>query len=169
MFSAITPTPHAPAWIALGANLGNARATLQAAIRALALTPGVHLEAVSTIRVTDPLGPTQPRFHNAVVRVGTTLPPAPLLAAMLAIENAFFRRREQHWGPRTLDLDLLLHGPNGQTVCALPQLQLPHPQLHLRTFVLQPLLELDPHLAHPLSGLALAESLRALISAPALV
>jgi 2-amino-4-hydroxy-6-hydroxymethyldihydropteridine diphosphokinase len=163
------PAPHTLAWIGLGANLGDASATLGRALRALAATPGIRSVTASPILRTEPIGPRQPRYSNAVARLETTLAPEPLLAALLTIERAFHRVRSLRWGPRTLDLDLLLHGPRGATVHASASLTLPHPQLHLRPFVLVPLLALDPGLVHPVTGRPLAAHLEALTSAASLL
>ncbi len=163
----MSPTQPAvtTAWIGLGANLGDAAATLGQALSALSATPGIVDLVASPFLRTDPVGPRQPRYTNAVARVSTTLPPLPLLEALLSVERSLHRIRSLRWGPRTVDLDLLLHGAGGQTVLRTPRLTLPHPELHARPFVLTPLLALDPGLAHPVTGRPLAAHLEALTSA----
>ncbi len=134
------------ACIGLGANLGDAAATLRAAFDAIAELAGTRLVAASPLYVTPAWGlEDQPDFVNAAARVETALAPAALLAALLEIERRFGRdrSREQRWGPRTLDLDLLLYG---DAVIDLPGLQVPHPRLHERAFALVPLADVAPGL-----------------------
>jgi len=157
--------PVTTAWIGLGANLGDPAATLARALEALAATPGIARVTPSAFIRTEPVGPRQPRYTNAVARLQTTLAPAPLLEVLQTVEHGLHRVRSLRWGPRTVDLDLLLHGPRGQTIVRTPRLTLPHPELHLRTFVLGPLLALDPGLLHPVTGRPLATYLDALTSA----
>lgn len=130
------------ACIGLGANLGDAAQTLRGAFVALAALPQTTLRAHSQLYSTPAWGnPDQPAFVNAAAVLDTTLGGAELLDALLAIERSFGRVRDAavHWGPRTLDLDLLLYG---EQVIDLPQLQVPHPYLHERAFVLVPLAEI---------------------------
>ncbi len=150
------------AYIAIGSNLGDRHAYLQAGLRAIAALPGTRLAAVSQVYETSPVGPVaQPDFLNAVFALETSLTPLPLLAALLAIEKKHQRQRRIHWGPRTLDLDLLLYG---ECVVASAELILPHPHMHERSFVLVPLCEVAPHLRHPLTGRPFAAYLAALNS-----
>jgi len=140
------------AWIGLGANLGDAAATVAAAIAALDGLPGTRLRQASRLYATPAWGnEDQPPFVNAVASVETGLPAEPLLQAMLALEQQFGRVRDPavHWGPRALDLDLLLYGDQ---VLDQPGLQVPHPYLHERAFVLVPLAEIAPDLAIPGHG-----------------
>ena len=138
------------AYIALGANLGDPAATVNAAFAALDRLPHSRLLAKSALYRTAPVGiADQPEFVNAAARLETTLPPEALLDALLDIEQAFGRVRAERNGPRTLDLDLLLYD---ELRLATPRLILPHPRLHLRAFVLQPLAELAPDLALPGRG-----------------
>jgi 2-amino-4-hydroxy-6-hydroxymethyldihydropteridine diphosphokinase len=137
------------ACIGLGANLGDARATLRAAVAALATLPGTTLLQVSHLYRSAPVDAQGPDYLNAVAAVETTLTPGVLLQALQAIERAHGRERPFRNAPRTLDLDLLLHG---DAVLSTPELTLPHPRLHERRFVLAPLLELAPDLQHPLLG-----------------
>lgn len=130
----------------LGANLGDARATLRAARDALAALPGCRLLACSALYRSAPVEAGGPDFLNAVALLHCTLAPPALLAALHGIEQAHGRERPFLNAPRTLDLDLLLHG---QQQCADAALQLPHPRLHQRAFVLLPLLALRPALQVP--------------------
>jgi 2-amino-4-hydroxy-6-hydroxymethyldihydropteridine diphosphokinase len=133
------------AYVGLGANLGDREATIRAALDAL---PGVV--AVSTLRETDPVGVVdQPLFLNGAVALETTLAPRALLETLLAVERELGRERGERWGPRTIDLDLLLYGD--ETIDE-PGLTVPHPRLHERPFALEPLLDLDPELAIPGRG-----------------
>lgn len=136
------------AYVALGANLGDAETTVRAAISALGRLPDTRLVAASSLYRTALLDvpEPQPDYINAVARVATTLPPESLLDELLALEARFGRVRPYRWAPRALDLDLLLYGG---VVLDTPHLTLPHPRLHQRAFVLDPLLELDPTLEAP--------------------
>ena len=138
------------AYVALGANIGDAAATVRDAFAALAALEGVALRRASSLYRTAPVGlANQPDFINAAVCLETDLPAADLLAALLATEARFGRIRAERNGPRTLDLDLLLHG---ELVLNTAHLTLPHPRLHLRAFVLAPLAEIAPDLAIPGRG-----------------
>ena len=137
------------AYVGLGSNLGEREATLRQALEALGSIEGIEVVAVSSFRETDPVGMVdQPRFVNAAAALETTLGPRELLESLLEVERGLGRdrTREERWGPRTIDLDLLLYGD--ETV-AEPGLEIPHPRLAERAFVLQPLLELDPGLRLP--------------------
>ena len=130
------------AYVGLGSNLGEREKTLRAAIERLASDPRVEIVAVSSLRETDPVGPItdQPRFLNGAVALETELAPRALLELLLEVEAEHGRTRTgPAGGPRTLDLDLLVYGD--ETVDE-PGLQIPHPRLHERDFVLQPLEEL---------------------------
>ncbi|WP_028996057.1 2-amino-4-hydroxy-6-hydroxymethyldihydropteridine diphosphokinase [Azonexus hydrophilus] len=138
------------AYIALGANLGDPAATVNAAFAALDQLPQSRLLAKSALYRTAPVGiADQPEFVNAAALIDTTLAPEALLDALLGIEQAFGRVRAERNGPRTLDLDILLYD---DLMLATPRLTLPHPRLHLRAFVLQPLADLAPDLAIPGRG-----------------
>jgi 2-amino-4-hydroxy-6-hydroxymethyldihydropteridine diphosphokinase len=139
------------AYVGLGANLGDREASIRRAVELLASEPGVAVVAVSSLRETDPVGyAEQPRFLNGAAAVETELPPRGLLERLLAIERSLGRTRDgPRFGPRTIDLDLLLYG--GATL-AEPGLQVPHPRLHERRFALEPLAELDPALEVPGRG-----------------
>ena len=134
------------AYVGLGANLGDPRATLGQALAAIAALPHGRLVATSSIYRTAPIDSSGPDYLNAVAALDTELAPAALLASLQAIEAAHGRERPYRNAPRTLDLDLLLHG---DAVVDTPTLTLPHPRLHQRAFVLLPLLELAPLLAAP--------------------
>ena len=142
------------AFVALGANLGDARATLLAAGDALAALPGTRLVALSSLYRSAPVDAAGPDFVNAVAELATRLDPLTLLDALQAIESGFGRVRSARNAPRTLDLDLLLHG---DSVLQTARLTLPHPRLHQRAFVLVPLAEIAPGLR--LSGAGAIERL----------
>ena len=136
-------------FVGLGANLGEPQATLKHALAALAALPQTELVAQSSLYRTAPFQASGPDFINAVAELRTALQPKALLRALQAIESQHGRERPFLNAPRTLDLDLLLFG---QRVVQEPGLELPHPRLHERAFVLQPLLELAPKLVHPRLG-----------------
>ncbi|MCG0289986.1 2-amino-4-hydroxy-6-hydroxymethyldihydropteridine diphosphokinase [Streptomyces sp. PSAA01] len=138
--------------ISLGSNLGNRLETLQGAIDALEDTPGLRVKAVSPVYETDPWGVepgTQATYFNAVVLIKTTLPPSSLLERGHAIEEAFERVRDERWGPRTIDVDIVAYQ---DVVSDDPQLTLPHPRAHQRAFVLVPWNDVDPQAEVPGHG-----------------
>jgi 2-amino-4-hydroxy-6-hydroxymethyldihydropteridine diphosphokinase len=139
------------AWIALGSNLEDPPRQLRAALRRIGDIPGVALRAQSSLYRSAPLGPAgQPDYCNAVCAIATSLEPLALLRALQQIEDERGRiRTTEKWGPRVLDLDLLLYDA---LVLASPALTLPHPELHRRNFVLAPLAELDAGLVVPGKG-----------------
>jgi 2-amino-4-hydroxy-6-hydroxymethyldihydropteridine diphosphokinase len=142
----------ARAFVGLGSNLGDREATLRAAVGRLRRLAWTEVRGVSRFRDTEPVGYLdQPRFLNGAVEIETTFSPQALLAALLELERAFGRDRTTSppQGPRTLDLDLLLYD---EDTIAEPGLQVPHPRLHERRFVLEPLAELDPTLVVPGQG-----------------
>jgi len=129
-------------YLGLGSNLGDRLATLQRAVDLLGERPGLHVVASSRVWETDPVGgPPQPDYLNAVLRVRTDLEPLELLAACQQVEAALGRVRDVRWGPRTLDVDVLLVGDRRIDESALT---VPHPRMLERSFVVLPLLELDP-------------------------
>lgn len=135
------------AYVGLGANLGAREETLRHAVERLGEAEGVDVLAVSSLRETEPVGVVdQPPFLNGAVQLETSLSPRELLDLLLAIERSLGRVRGARWGPRLVDLDLLLCG--GEIVDE-PGLRIPHPRLHERRFALEPLAELDPELAIP--------------------
>ncbi|MEW1863642.1 2-amino-4-hydroxy-6-hydroxymethyldihydropteridine diphosphokinase [Streptomyces sp. NBC_00669] len=138
--------------IALGGNLGNRLETLQGAVDALEDTPGVRVKEVSPVYETEPWGVpegSQPAYFNAVVVVRTTLPPASLLERAHAIEEAYLRVRTEHWGPRTIDVDIVAYDA---CVSDDPVLTLPHPRAHERAFVLVPWHDVQPAAVLPGRG-----------------
>ena len=141
----------ARAYIGLGANVGPREETLRRAVELLAAEDGVEVVGVSTLQETDPVGSVdQPRFLNGAVAVETTLSPCELLDVLLRIERTLGRVRDgTRWGPRTVDLDLLVYADE---VVDEPGLRVPHPRLQERRFVLEPLVELNPVLQVPGAG-----------------
>ncbi len=141
------------AYVGLGANLGDREATLRRAVELLGELPGVEVVAVSSFHDTEPWGyADQPRFLNAACALETGLPPRALLDALLDTERRLGRERvagAPRYGPRTIDLDLLVHG---DLVVAEPGLEVPHPRLHERIFALAPLAEIAPGLVVPGRG-----------------
>ena len=149
-------------YIGLGANVGDRLTNLREAVRRLE-TVGT-IAARSRVFAASPVGgPPQPPFLNAAVLLECALEPLALLAHTQEIENAFGRDRpnEVRWGPRTLDIDILMAGPRGEMVVDEPTLRLPHPRLKERGFAIAPMLDLDPTLMHP----DLLRPLKALLSA----
>lgn len=138
-------------YIGLGANLGDRERTIRAAVERLGADPEIEVVAVSTLRETEPVGyVAQPRFLNGAAALQTGLAPRELLARLLAVEQELGRTRDgPRFGPRTIDLDLLLHG---EAVLEERGLVVPHPRLAERRFVLEPLAELDPDLEVPGRG-----------------
>lgn len=135
------------AWVGLGSNLDTPLQQLHLALEALHLLPETTLDDASPVYRSHPVGPSdQPDFLNMGVRLETTLSATSLLQHLLRIEDTQGRVRTQVWGPRVLDLDLLLYG---RETIAQPELTVPHPELPNRDFVLRPLLDLDPELILP--------------------
>lgn len=161
--------------IGCGANAGEPRTQLDRAVELLGSMPGIHLLAVSRTRQTAPVGgpPGQPPFVNGACLVDTDLEPHDLLDVLAAVENTFQRDRAVRWGPRTIDLDLLLYddcvidGMSGAAEGGRAALTVPHPRMATRRFVLEPCAEIAPDAVHPLSGCTVRELLDN-ISGPAL-
>lgn len=141
--------------IALGGNVGDSVHIFRRAIGRLTRRGQLHLQCVSSLYDTSPVGGPagQPNFVNAVLRADTSLGPHELLAVLLDCERQHDRRRDVSCGPRTLDLDLLFHD---ERIIADESLILPHPRLHHRLFVLQPLAEISPDLRHPVLDLPIS-------------
>jgi 2-amino-4-hydroxy-6-hydroxymethyldihydropteridine diphosphokinase len=151
-----SPNEHGPVYVGLGANLGEPERMLVAAVEDLSRLPDVELRRCSSLYAAAALGPSQPEFRNAVVSLVVARSPDSLLAALLDIERAHGRVRSERWGPRLLDLDILLWG---EWVVDQPGLHVPHPELHRRRFALEPLAELDPQARHPVLQKTVAELL----------
>lgn len=153
------PFPAGAAYLGLGANLGDRAATLAGALASLAATQGLKILRCSGLYETEPQGLTdQPWFLNCVAAVSWAGTPRNLLYACLAVEARFGRTRTVRWGPRTLDVDVLLLGDR---VIDTPELTVPHPRLHERAFALAPLAEIAPDAVIPGRG-AVRELLRGL-------
>ncbi|WP_326598403.1 2-amino-4-hydroxy-6-hydroxymethyldihydropteridine diphosphokinase [Streptomyces sp. NBC_01803] len=138
--------------LSIGSNLGNRLDTLQGAVDALADTPGLKIKAVSPVYETEPWGVepgAQAAYLNAVVLLRTTLPPSSLLERAHAVEEAYQRVRDTHWGPRTLDVDIVAYQ---DVISDDPALTLPHPRAHERAFVLVPWHDVEPDAVVPGQG-----------------
>lgn len=159
---------RATTYIGLGSNVGDRAGHIRAARRALESLPATGLIAFSPVYETNPVGPIpQGRYLNAAARLETALPPIELLAHLTAIEHAAGRPPHPQripWGPRTLDLDLLLYN---QQVITTAELVIPHPRMHERWFVLKPLADIAPHVVHPVLGQTIHDLLRRLPDAAA--
>jgi 2-amino-4-hydroxy-6-hydroxymethyldihydropteridine diphosphokinase len=136
------------AYIALGANLGDREANIRRALRELEAGGGIHVKRVSKLIANAAVGGPEnaPDFLNGAAEIETTLSPHELLHRLLGVERALGRQRREKWAPRTIDLDLLLFG---NQVISDDELQIPHPLMHQRKFVLEPLAEIAPNLLHP--------------------
>ncbi len=137
--------------VGMGSNLGDRRAALEAAVAALASRAGVRVAAVSGFRETVPIGgpQDQPAYLNAALRLETELDPRSLLHVLQGVENELGRVRSERWGPRTVDLDLLLYD---DLALDTPELTLPHPRMSFRRFVLEPAAEVGGEMMHPTTG-----------------
>ena len=152
------------AFVGLGSNLGEREAMIRLALDDLARLPGTKLIRASSLYDTEPVGDVeQPNFLNAVAQLDTELTARQLLWNLQLIEKRLGRTRTRRYGPRTIDLDLLLFG---SLIVEEPDLQVPHPELTRRSFVLVPLVELDPLLVHPVSGDTLLDHLSRLNTRP---
>ena len=139
------------AFLSLGSNLNEPLSQVKNAISEIELSAGiVQIISTSSLYETPPIGPKQPNFINAVIKISTTLAPQDLLSLVQKIELAHHRERLIHWGPRTLDIDILLY--DNETIHT-ENLTIPHPFMHERAFVLVPLLEIEPELTTPQHGL----------------
>lgn len=151
------------AYVALGANLGDRIGNLKSAVAALRAHPEIFVAAVSALYETAPIGgpEDQPAYVNAAVKIQTAIAAEPLLDALLDIERAHDRVRAERWGPRTLDLDILIYG---DATVATERLTLPHPRMHERRFVLAPLADVAGEVRHPTLNTPIAALLAALLS-----
>ncbi|RUT06730.1 hypothetical protein DSM106972_029870 [Dulcicalothrix desertica PCC 7102] len=143
--------------IALGSNIGDSHTILLGAIDAIAQTPGIRLISQSSLYRTKAVGPPQPDYLNGCVLLQVEMIPELLLEVLLKIENKFGRLRGERWGPRTLDLDILLYSDR---IIETPKLQIPHPRMRERAFVLVPLMEIAPDWIDPVSGLTIKELIK---------
>jgi 2-amino-4-hydroxy-6-hydroxymethyldihydropteridine diphosphokinase len=151
-------------FVGLGSNLGERESQIRLALDDLARLPSTRVVRASSLYDTEPIGEVdQPNFLNAVVQLDTELTARRLLWNLQLIERRLGRVRNRRWGPRTIDLDLLLYG---ELRIEEPDLRVPHPELTRRAFVLVPLVELDPMLVHPESGETLLEHLARLKTRP---
>jgi 2-amino-4-hydroxy-6-hydroxymethyldihydropteridine diphosphokinase len=138
--------------IGLGSNLGASRAILAAALSTLDTTAGIQVLAQSHWYQTQPIGPPQPDYLNGCALLQVNHSPPELLNILLTVENQFGRVRTERWGARSLDLDLLLYADR---ILSTPELEIPHPRLRERAFVLVPLAEIAPDWIDPVTGLAI--------------
>ena len=137
------------AFLGLGSNVGAREKNVAAALNALETTRGISVTKVSSLYETDPVGgpADQPAFINAVAQIETALSAPRLLAVCQKIEEMLGRKRKIHWGPRTIDLDLLIYGDEVHSSAALT---IPHPLMHERRFVMEPFVEIAPDFVHPM-------------------
>lgn len=155
--AAITELKPVVAYVGLGANLGDPRLQLEEALARLAATEEIEVVKVSSFYLNPPLGPPdQPWYVNAVAHIRTRLTPEELLRVLHRIEQEMGRFRQARWGPRLIDLDLLIYDG---VILPGPDLKLPHPEMHRRSFVLVPLAEIAPQAWHPALNKTAAELL----------
>jgi len=156
------------AYIGLGSNLGDRELKLLMAVAELGKLPGTKVTALSSFYETEPVGGVpQDNFYNAVARIATTLAPLELLDRLKRIEvEVFHRVPSGQWGPRNMDLDILIYG---DLVLSRERLTIPHPRLAERRFALQPLAEIAPSLVHPSLGKSIAQLLAALTTTETVV
>jgi 2-amino-4-hydroxy-6-hydroxymethyldihydropteridine diphosphokinase len=154
-------SPPTTVYIALGANLGDRATNLRAALGLISITPGVRVKRVSRFMENPAVGgpPDSPPFLNAAAAIETNVEPHDLLTRLLEIERQIGRVRSKKNDPRPIDLDIILYG---DTVIETPDLVVPHPLMHERRFVLQPLAEIAPEMVHPKFGKRVDELLRGL-------
>ena len=148
-------------FIGVGSNEGDRSAHISSAIKALSVVDGIQVVQMAMLIETDPVGgPPQGPYLNTVVEIGTALAPRELLSTLQAIEQQLGRKpQSERWGPRPIDLDILLYGDQ---VIETPELRIPHARMHERPFVLEPLVQIAPDIVHPLLKQPIAELLKAL-------
>jgi 2-amino-4-hydroxy-6-hydroxymethyldihydropteridine diphosphokinase len=145
------------AYLGLGSNMGDRFLNLQKALEHLKKVNGVKISQISPVYETDPVGgPRQPRYLNTVVEIGTDLEVRKLLKTCQEIENEMGRIRTERWGPRVIDIDILIYG---DLVISTKELIIPHPLFHEREFVLRPMADIVPDLIHPVMDLSIRELL----------
>lgn len=149
--------PTLKAAISLGSNLGESHTILNKALESLEQNEKITIENISNLYETIPVGPPQPNYLNACAILKTKLSPQTLLKTLLEIETKFGRTRKEKWGARTLDIDLILYE---QLILETPELQLPHPRMKDRAFVLVPLAEIAPNWIDPLTKKTIEELLK---------
>ena len=149
-----------PVAIALGSNLGNSQQIVLDAVKMIANYPQIKLVACSHWHQTKPIGPPQPDYINGCIIVNTTISPEKLLQILLEIEQQFGRERTIRWGARTLDLDIILYD---NLILNSPQLQIPHPRMRERAFVLVPLAQIAPNWIEPVTQATVSQLLSALV------
>ena len=136
-------------FVGLGSNVGDRRGHLRRAVKGLAALPTTRVKALSRVYETAPVGPRQRNFFNAVAELRSNLSPDRLLEELKALERALGRRKRRRWGPREIDLDLILYGARRRRTTTL---HLPHPRWRERRFVLVPLMDIAPRFRDPLTG-----------------
>ena len=151
----IEPSPIFEVYLGLGSNLGDRKGNIEKAIELLGKTPNIKTCSISKFYETAPVGlKDQPDFVNAAAKIDTTLKPLKLLAVCQSIERRLKRVRTIRWGPRTIDIDILLYG---DLIIKSDKLTIPHPEMHKREFVLKPLNDIAPGVIHPLNGKTVAK------------
>ena len=151
----IEPSPIFEVYLGLGSNLGDRKRNIEKAIDLLGKTSNIKTSSISKFYETAPIGlKDQPNFLNAAIKVETTLKPLKLLAVCQSIERRLKRVRTIRWGPRTIDIDILLYG---DLIIKSDKLTIPHPEMHKREFVLKPLNDIAPSVIHSLNGKTVAE------------
>ena len=137
-------------WLGLGANLGNRIGTIRRSLEMIGELPDTKVILCSSLYATSPIGPQdQPEYINGAAEIRTSLEPAELLTALKEIEHQLGRKNRDRWREREIDIDILLYGPDE---IITGDLQIPHPELHKRSFVLIPLAEIAPEIMHPVLG-----------------
>jgi 2-amino-4-hydroxy-6-hydroxymethyldihydropteridine diphosphokinase len=148
---------EARVFVSFGANQIEPERQIKEAVNHLKTVDGLRFVTASSFYMTEPVGPVaQPPFLNAVAEWRTSLPPREFLGVILSVEERMGRRRTLRWGPRLIDIDLLLIS---DCIIEAPDFKVPHPRMHMRGFVLEPLAEIDPGVLHPVRGETVADLL----------